>query len=317
MSLQIRRRADDSYAAHSDKPAYYGKNIVKPHVWTPMIPTYFAIGGMAGASATLGWLARLRGNRQLARAGFRTAFAGAAVSGVLLVADLGVPKRFLNMLRMFKPTSPMSMGTWIIQAVGAGATVAVASEVFGDAIPPALVRSSEAIAGLFGLPMAVYTAVLIADTATPSWFEARNHLPFLFMAGAASSAGAANTLLSGERSGRSARFLAIAGGALEIAMHHRMTQALGSLGDPYRQGKAHRLSRAATACTAGGCALLALCSKAAPARVAGSLLLLAGAVLERFCVLEAGSESARNPRYVLAQQHDQGAFNGTALKTTV
>src|SRR5205823_2044949 len=102
--------------------SYYGRPIIKEPVWTPEIPIYFFTGGMAGASATLAFVAGELGHETLARRGWAVALGGAAVSPALLISDLGRPTRFLNMLRMFKVTSPMSVGSWIL--VGAGSTIA-------------------------------------------------------------------------------------------------------------------------------------------------------------------------------------------------
>ncbi|MGH2868647.1 MAG: NrfD/PsrC family molybdoenzyme membrane anchor subunit, partial [Solirubrobacteraceae bacterium] len=94
--------------------SYYGRPIVKEPVWTWEIPAYFFTGGLAGASATLGLVADVTGNKPLARSAWTAALAGVSVSPVFLISDLGRPERFLNMLRVFKITSPMSVGSWIL-----------------------------------------------------------------------------------------------------------------------------------------------------------------------------------------------------------
>ena len=99
-----------------DSRSYYGQPVLKEPVWTPEIPVYFFTGGLGGASAGLAFLSELRGNDQLARRAWAASFAGLAVSPPLLISDLGVPRRFLNMLRMFKVTSPMSVGSWLLTA---------------------------------------------------------------------------------------------------------------------------------------------------------------------------------------------------------
>ena len=109
-----RRRRSLGGRASERAASYYGRPVIKEPVWTPEIPVYFFTGGLAGASAGLGVLAELRGNEVLARRAWAVALAGVAVSPVLLISDLGVPTRFLNMLRMFKVTSPMSVGSWIL-----------------------------------------------------------------------------------------------------------------------------------------------------------------------------------------------------------
>src|SRR5205814_5611211 len=93
------------------RPPVSGVPVIKEPVWKPEIPFYFYSGGLGGASAGLAALSELAGNRELARRAWVAALAGAGASPALLIADLGVPARFVNMLRMFKVSSPMSMGS--------------------------------------------------------------------------------------------------------------------------------------------------------------------------------------------------------------
>ena len=111
--------------------SYYGKPVVKEPVWAPMVPAYFFLGGTAGAAASLGLAARLTGNTALARAASCADVVAITASPPLLIADLGRPERFLNMLRMFKVTSPMSVGSWILSVSGATTTVAAANALTG------------------------------------------------------------------------------------------------------------------------------------------------------------------------------------------
>ena len=109
------------------------------------------------------------------------------VSPALLISDLGVPRRFLHMLHLFKVTSPMSVGSWILAAFGAS-TAPAALNSFGGGRLGAAGRGAQVASALLGLPLSSYTAALIADTAVPAWHEARRELPFLFAAGAAATA---------------------------------------------------------------------------------------------------------------------------------
>jgi hypothetical protein len=102
------------------KPGYYGQPVVKPPVWTWEIPLYFFFGGMAGMSAVIASGAVLFHHVDVARAAMWLAsIAGAVLSPILLIMDLGRPRLFLNMLRVFKHRSAMSMGAWILSAFGA------------------------------------------------------------------------------------------------------------------------------------------------------------------------------------------------------
>jgi formate-dependent nitrite reductase membrane component NrfD len=285
----------------SEPRSYYGRPILKPHIWQDYVAWYFFIGGLAGASAALGAAARLRRQRALARSCTVTSAAGAAISAVLLIVDLGNPARFLNMLRVVKPTSPMNVGTWILSAFGAASGAAVLFEITGAAN---IAGPAQLAAGFLGLPLATYTAVLIADTATPAWHEARGELPFLFAASAALSAGACNSLFVSHAAGRSARRLVVGAGVVELLAHRRMVRQLGTLlGEPYRVGRAGAYARAARALTVCGVITLALFGeRSRAAAIVGSLSALAGAICERFSVFHAGTQSAQDPKYVVEHQ---------------
>ncbi len=103
----------------AEPQSYYGRPVLKAPVWTWEVPTYFFFGGMAGAAAPLAYGAHLAGDETLARRATLVSLAGLAVSPPLLISDLGRPERFWRMLRVFKPTSAMSVGTWILSAFGA------------------------------------------------------------------------------------------------------------------------------------------------------------------------------------------------------
>ena len=173
----------------SDTRSYYGRPVIKEPTWTWEIPTYFFTGGLSGASSVLSLSARLLGNEKLAR---RSLYIGAVadlVSPPLLIADLGRPERFHHMLRVFKVTSPMNVGAWVLFVNGGASNTAAALELLGWLRP--LKWLAELVSALSGPPLATYTGVLLADTAVPVWHEARQELPWIFGASAAASAGAA------------------------------------------------------------------------------------------------------------------------------
>src|SRR5919205_1670347 len=206
---------------------YYGRAVLKEPTWKPEIPWYFFAGGLAGASSGLALVARLAGNDRLARRALLAALGGATVSPVLLIMDLGRPDRFYNMLRVFKPTSPMSMGTWILTSFGPSAGIAAAGDVLG--IFPRLGRFFEGVAALLGPALSTYTAVVVADTSVPVWHEARRELPLIFAASSAATAGAAAAILTPLEDAGPARRLAVGGSALEIAVSAAMKRRLGRL----------------------------------------------------------------------------------------
>ena len=180
------------------KPGYYGQPVVKPPVWTWEIPIYFFVGGLSGMSAVIALAAAIFHHLDLARAAMWLAAIGVVLSPLLLILDLGRPRLFLNMLRVFKPQSAMSMGAWILTGFGACVVpglIALELHVLHMATG-AMDQFLRIAAGLFvfgsalfGMLLATYTGVLIGATAIPAWFLHRVLLPIHFgIAGLGSAA---------------------------------------------------------------------------------------------------------------------------------
>ena len=289
-----RRRDRGLMVPEAEFRSYYGRPILKEPVWTWEVPWYFFTGGLAGASASLGLGARLAANHRLARSAWAVSGAAVTASVSLLVSDLGRPERFPYMLRMFKVTSPLSVGSWILAVIGPAAAGAAVSDRLG--IFPRLGRAAEAVAGLLGPALATYTGTLVADTAVPVWHEAGRELPFVF-------AGSAAVLSTPAADAGPARRLLVAGAVLELGAAQAMERRLGELGEPYHHGPAGRLARLAKACTATGAGLVALGGRRRRAvTAAGAALVLAGSACERWAVYKAGFQSARDPRYIVEPQ---------------
>jgi Polysulphide reductase, NrfD len=285
----------------AETSSYHGQPVLKEPTWTWEIPMYFFTGGLAGASAGLACLSGLRGNDVLARRAWATAAGGIAVSPVFLISDLGRPTRFLNMLRMFKITSPMSVGSWILSASATTTTVAAANAFTGWF--PRTARIARPAAALFGLPLSTYTAALVANTAVPVWHEARRMLPFVFGSGAALSAGAVTVIVTPPEHAAAARRLALASAALELGLNEAMRRRLGEHAEPYRRGAPSKLRVLSGAAIATGAALLARRgSGSRAAAVAAGSLLAAGAACARWTVFRAGFVSASDPKYVVGPQ---------------
>jgi hypothetical protein len=287
----------------SEPRSYYGEPVIASPVWKPQIPVYFFTGGIAGATAPLTLAAGLGGNAVLARRAAAIALGGAAVSPVLLITDLGRPERFLNMLRLFKVTSPMSVGSWVLTGFGATATLSAARELLG--VLPRAGRAAQLAGAGLGPLLATYTAALIAQTAVPVWHEARRELPFVFGAGAVASAGALATLVTPAGASGPARRMAVGGAVVELAAVQAMERRLGSLGEPYHRGRPGRFARAAKGLTAAGALAMAGARGRRPARLAGAAAILAGGALERFAVFRAGFASAEDPRYTVGPQRER------------
>ena len=296
--------------------SYYGHPVIKGPTWTWEIPCYFFTGGLAGASAVLSSAAKLCGNEKLSKTALYVGAAADAVSPVLLISDLGRPERFHHMLRVFKVTSPMNIGSWVLLVSGGASNTQALLELLGILKPVKI--AAELVSTLFGPPLATYTGVLVADTAVPVWHEARQELPWLFGASAAASAGAAACLFLDPRDAGPARRLAVGGVAAEGAFMHAMELRLGEVGEVYHQGAAGSFARAAKGLAGGGAALLALRGrKSRTAAVVGGAMVCAGELCLRWSVYKAGLQSARDPKYTVKPQRERASRNGGSKATTL
>jgi formate-dependent nitrite reductase membrane component NrfD len=286
--------------------SYYGRPIVKEPVWRPEIPFYLFTGGLAGASSVLHGVARLAGNERLAKSALYVGAAADAVSPLLLVSDLGRPERFLNMFRVFKVTSPMSVGSWILGVSGGASNTAALLELLGRL--PRLKALAEIASVATGPPLATYTAALFANTAIPVWSGARDELPWLFGASAAASAGAAAAMVTPPELAAPARRAAIGGVVAELGLMRAMEKRLGFVGEVYKKHEARRYGQISKACTALGASLLALGGRRSrPVAVTASAFILAGELALRWSVFKAGFQSARDPRYTVIPQKERKA----------
>jgi formate-dependent nitrite reductase membrane component NrfD len=293
--------------------SYYGRPVLKPPVWEWRIPAYLFTGGLSAGSAMLAAGADLSGRPRLRRVGRVGALAAIAVSAYFLVADLGRPERFHHMLRVAKPTSPMSVGTWILTVYGPGAGLSGVAEL----VPAALRRTwlgkllvwSARPAGLSAAAtapgVASYTAVLLSHTAVPAWREAHPYLPFVFTGSAAASGGGLGMLLAPVGEAGPARRLAVMGAGLEVVASRLLERRLGFQAEAYTTGTTHRLRRGAEYFTVGGALGAVVSGRSRLAAVLSGLALLAGSVLQRFGVFQAGVESTRDPKYVVVPQRER------------
>jgi formate-dependent nitrite reductase membrane component NrfD len=296
----------------SSMDSYYGRPIVKEPVWQPEVPVYFLTGGIAGSCSVLHGIGRLTRNDGLAKTALYVGAAADVVSPILLISDLGRPERFLKMLRVFKVTSPMSVGSWLLLFSSGASATAAALELLGVLKPVKWV--AELVSFVTGPPLATYTGALVADTSIPVWSEARDELPWLFGASAAATGGAATVLFAPSKSAGPARRAALLGAVAELGLTQYMERKLGFVGEVYHQGEAGRYGRVAKACTAAGAALLLRSRRSRVLASAGSALLLAGGAALRFSVFKAGFQSARDPRYVVATQRERLRERGANVR---
>ena len=296
--------------------SYYGRPVLKPPVWEWKIPAYLFTGGLAAGSALLAAGADLTRRPALRRAGRLGSFGALLVSLVLLVADLGRPERFLHMLRVAKPTSPMSIGTWILTAFGPGSAVAAAAELLPGHWFPRTRWPGRALAlaarpaGLSAAAMAPgvasYTAALLSQTAVPAWNEARYELPFVFAGSAAASGAGLGLLAAPVAEAAPARRLAAVGAAGELAASLLIDRKPALPARAYTTGRAHRMRRWSEVLTAGGAVLaVTLARRSRPAAAVAGLALLGGSALQRFGVFEAGVASTTDPKYVVVPQRQR------------
>nr|WP_240977616.1 NrfD/PsrC family molybdoenzyme membrane anchor subunit [Knoellia sp. DB2414S] len=294
--------------------SYYGRPVVKPAPWGEDVAAYLFLGGLAGGSGLLGAGAQLSNRPKLRRNARLGALAAVAVGGAALVRDLGRPERFYNMLRTFKVTSPMSVGSWILSAFSAGIGVAAASEIdrmTGEKLPlgklrPVL-RAVEGPAGFeaaaFATPLAAYTAVLLADTATPTWNAMHKDLPFVFVSSASLAAGGLGMVTTPVEEAGPARRMALLGVAGDVTAMRLMEQRMDPVAaEPLHHGKAGTMLKwSERLAVAGGVGTL-VGGRWRPAAVASGLALMAASALTRFGVFEAGLHSAKDPRYTIEPQ---------------
>jgi len=286
--------------------SYYGRQIIKTPTWkTPDVPLYLFLGGMAGASAVLAEGAALTGNVVLERVTRLVAASGAGVGTVFLVHDLGRPERFLHMLRVIKPTSPLSVGSFILAPFSALSSAAAASCLTGRL--PRLGRMAGLGAAAFGPPLATYTGALLANTAVPAWHEAHRELPFLFAGSGASAAGGMALLLTPVQHGRPARRMAIAGAAIELTASELLKRRLGMVAEPYERGRPGRLMRLASRMTLGATVVSTLSGRSRAVTALCGATLVASSLITRFGVFEAGLASARDPKYTVVPQRERMA----------
>ena len=292
--------------------SYYDRPIVKASPWTADIPAYLFLGGLAGGSSLLAAGADLTGRSSLRRSSRITALGAVTVSFAALVHDLGRPARFHHMLRVAKITSPMSVGTWILTGYGPMAAVAAATDLRRLLPSPLrrlvgrpggpLGRSAGLVAAGLAPALASYTAVLLADTAIPTWHEARGHLPFVFVGSAAAAAGGMGMLAAPLAESGPARILAVGGAVADLAVSQRMENSMGITAEPMHDGLAGRYLRAAKALTAGGTVLAVLGRRSRLVSMLSGAALLVGSVCTRFGIFHAGQQSAADPRYVVVPQ---------------
>ena len=281
---------------------YYDRPLLKEPVWTLDIPVYYFLGGAAGAALMLGAAAQFDGDVRLKPFAQRChwlGIIGSSAGGILLVHDLGRPERFLNMLRVFRPTSPMNLGAWILTGA---APLAIAAGLLSGR--RGLLGTMGQIAGygsgLFGLGLAGYTGVLVSNTAIPIYQYARRIMPVLFLASATASAASILDLIFDEpRANRITLSFGTAGRLAELATAYAVESKAAQLprvGLPLQHGVSGALWKAATILTAASLVISLIPGQSRSKRKWAGAFGALGSLCLRLGVHYAGAASARDPR---------------------
>ena len=285
-------------SAVSAKPTYYNQPLLKAPVWKWTVPLYYFVGGAAGASLAMGAAAQLDRSGDLhglMRRCHSVGVVGIALSGAMLIDDLGRPSRFHHMLRVFRPTSPMNMGVWIISLC---APTAMGAALWANraGFRGFIGNSSSLVAGLGGVALATYTGVLVANTAVPVWQESRHLLPILFGASAMASAGCILDLTCDDPKARRITYTFGTIGRLaelsaSFALERRLERHQPQIAQPFKKGGSAKIWKTAACLTAASLAVSLLPGKSRKKHVTASILGALGSLTLRYAIHRAGVAS--------------------------
>ena len=292
---------------------YYQIPLLKQPPWTWEIPLYFFVGGASGAAGVIGAIADYTGaDRELVQHARWIAAAGSVISPLLLISDLGRPERFLSMLRVFKPQSPMSVGVWTLLGFSGGAAAAAFAGYlrnrYGASLPVRVLENAFQAASLaFGLPFSNYTGVLIGATAIPVWNQSAAELPLHF--GASGLGAAVGTLeLMGHRRSRALLMLGLGAAIFETIEGIRIETRSQSHFDPLKYGRNGALTRLGGVLSGPIPTILRTASLLSGENRSGSLRrwaalsAVAGSLITRFAWIGAGHASARDWKLPLEEK---------------
>lgn len=280
--------------------------VIHAPVWTWEVPLYFWLGGVASVASFAALAADLAGDERSAAFARKVALGAVIPAPALLIADLGRPGRFLNMLRVFKPRSPMNAGAWCLVAFTSTGAGAVGADLLGSG---RTARRLGAVQAVLGSYLGSYTGVLLATTAVPLWARSRLFLGPIFVA-TATATGAAATRLALAVAGQAAddptnvALGRLEAGAMlaELLLSTVNERRLGRAGQALERGTPGQLFRSAKTLVAAGLVLPLICRRGGrddrTARNAASVLYLAGGLAFRFAWVQAGKASARDDEVV-------------------
>ncbi len=296
-------------AYHSyDGETYYGRPALKPSVYNWIIGLYFFMGGLAGSAqiiATIAdWFGGRRQERQV-RAGRYISLISSLIGSGLLVADLKKPLRFYNMLRIFRPTSVMSIGAYILSAFSVFTGMVAVCQFMYDRTKHGFFRTVAHLAGIpgsvAGIGMSIYTGTLLAATSIPLWTHSPRLLAMLFGSSAMNNATAALKLVSDDEV-QTLTAVSLITGTAEIAVNKLLNDSLaaGGVDSPFQEEPFETLHKygagwfglyASTLLNA-----LALLTRSRFLSRLASLATLVGGVILRLLWVYGGNRSAEKPQ---------------------
>ena len=288
----------------SPQTGYYQQPLLKQPQWTPLVPLYFFVGGASGALGVIGSLADLLGaDDELALKARNMATAGSAISSVFLIADLGRPSRFLNMLRVFKPQSVMSVGSWVLSGFGASAACSTLADILdtqvdGSAISSFLRSVGRTGCTVLGMPFHNYTGVLIGASVIPVWNNRIRSLPREFgMSGLQSAVGLLE--LAGETDSNALNAIGLVASAFETWEGLELLRARDREVAPTKEGLSGALIQTGGVLSGPVPIVLRLASlftrrRRRGLRQAAALSGIIGSLCLRYGWVAAGTASARN-----------------------
>src|ERR1700751_5491403 len=157
---------------------YANMPVTKVPGWHGLIAWDALLNGMATGlfmAAAVSELAAPTIFTPVAKVAYPVALVLLLVDLALLVSDLGDPLRFHHMLRVFKPRSPMSVGTWCLTIFSLPLTAAAALSLLAEmGMDFEWARIVAVVVGLLpGFGSAAYKGVLLSTNAQPGWKDAR------------------------------------------------------------------------------------------------------------------------------------------------
>ena len=283
-------------------------------VWSWPVPLYFWLGGMASGSAFVASACDAAGDHRSAAIARKVALGAVAPAPLLLIGDLGRPERFLNMMRIFKPRSPMNTGTWCLVAFSGSNALAVGCDLAGR---PKAARALGALTSLLGGYLGSYTGVLLACTAVPVWARSRMILAPAFVATATATGAAAPRLTlvarglpEGHPTRKALGTLETASMLTELSLSALGERRLGDAANALRRGRPGVYFRTAKTLVWLGLSLRLVARRTGPREHdLASLIYLAAGLAFRYAWVTAGKASAADDEAVAAMGRGRRALH--------